>query len=252
MHKLVISALVFASLTASATAADLSPGGFAPNYAPAKSPFGFYVEGELGVTLPQEFTYSSVDINNAIAPNVLDARVSSDNNFVFGGEAGARLSFGLPVDIRLGASLSYRNFNFDTGVVRVNGTPVLNYDAQGDAGMLTYLANAYLDIPVGAAMTAYVGAGIGGAHIKVSTPTNTLPAVNATKDVFAWALMAGANYNFTSNTYIGAKYRFLATNDFSIPGTADLTAFGGGVVTAPLRVEDLKTHEIMLTIGYRF
>src|SRR6185295_8630021 len=65
------------------------------------------------------------------------------------------------------------------------------------------LANAYADIGTWYGFTPYVGAGIGGAHVKWDDLANTIDGVTTTHGGaenwrFAWALMAGTSYCLTN------------------------------------------------------
>ena len=71
---------------------------------------------------------------------------------------------------------------------------------------LLLLANAYVDIGTWHGITPYVGAGIGGAHVKWDTSHNTdrrrhHRATRRHRDWrFAYALMAGASYCLTDQS----------------------------------------------------
>lgn len=81
------------------------------------------------------------------------------------------------------------------------------------SNMSTYLlmANAYADIGTWNGFTPYVGAGIGGAHIKwdrVYDPNTTETNPGSKNWRFAYSLMAGASYCLTDHWKVDAGYRF--------------------------------------------
>jgi opacity protein-like surface antigen len=81
------------------------------------------------------------------------------------------------------------------------------------------MANAYVDMGTFAGFTPYVGAGLGGVHIKYDdfktknfnetgfTGTDTLYGEESWR--FAYALMAGVSYDLTTNLKLDAGYRFV-------------------------------------------
>ena len=79
------------------------------------------------------------------------------------------------------------------------------------------LANAYADIGTWYGFTPYVGAGIGGAHVKWDDLNNTIDGVTTVHDGaenwrFAWALMAGTSYCLTNKLKLDVGYRYSHIN----------------------------------------
>ena len=79
------------------------------------------------------------------------------------------------------------------------------------------LANAYADLGTYYGFTPYVGAGIGGAHVKWDDLHNTIGPVTTVHEGaenwrFAWALMAGTAYCLTDNLKLDVGYRFSHIN----------------------------------------
>ena len=82
---------------------------------------------------------------------------------------------------------------------------------------LLLLANAYVDLGTWHGVTPYVGAGIGGAHVKWDDLTNSIEGFDQTHKGtsnwrFAYALMAGASYCLTDRVALDAGYRFTHIN----------------------------------------
>lgn len=78
---------------------------------------------------------------------------------------------------------------------------------------LLMLANAYVDLGTWNGFTPYIGAGIGGAHIKWADLENTVGGITTTHRGaanmrFAWALMAGTSYCLTNKLKLDVGYRY--------------------------------------------
>jgi opacity protein-like surface antigen len=72
------------------------------------------------------------------------------------------------------------------------------------------MANAYADLGTWHGVTPYIGAGIGGAHIKWDNMVDDAGGLNrgSSNWRFAYALMAGASYCLTNNIDLDLGYRF--------------------------------------------
>ena len=92
------------------------------------------------------------------------------------------------------------------------GLPCVSSDSSSYTAFLL-LANAYADLGTYHGVTPYVGAGIGGAHVKWDTLRNSIDGITTEHEGaknwrFAWALMAGASYCLTDRLQLDAGYRF--------------------------------------------
>ncbi len=130
------------------------------------------------------------------------------------------------------------------------GSPTIPCQSVDRAKMsaLVLLANAYVDLGTWNGLTPYVGAGIGGAHIKwgdLENDANVGYAVHkGSKNWrFAYALMAGASYCLTENTMIDAGYRFSRIN-----GGRMFEYNGAG----PGFDKGFNTHEVRAGLRYNF
>ncbi len=100
-----------------------------------------------------------------------------------------------------------------TGTGGSCGAPTCVSTDESSYSALLLLANAYADLGTYHGITPYVGAGIGGAHLKWDDLRNT---VNGTTTVhrgtkswrFAYALMAGASYCLTDKLKLDVGYRY--------------------------------------------
>ncbi|MET3581106.1 opacity protein-like surface antigen [Mesorhizobium robiniae] len=116
------------------------------------------------------------------------------------------------------------------------------------ATTLLLLANAYADLGTWHGITPYVGAGIGGAHVKWDNLRNTIDGVDTfhkgSKNWrFAYALMAGASYCLTNNVILDAGYRFS-----HIDGGRMFELNGAG----PGFDKGFNTHEVRGGLRYQF
>ncbi|TIU62383.1 MAG: porin family protein, partial [Mesorhizobium sp.] len=113
---------------------------------------------------------------------------------------------------------------------------------------LLLLANAYVDIGTWNGVTPYVGAGIGGAHVKWDTvhdPNTTETNPGSSNWRFAYALMAGASYCLTDKVILDAGYRFTHIEGgrmFEFDTTSSGPGFDHGI----------NTHEVRGGLRYQF
>ncbi len=117
------------------------------------------------------------------------------------------------------------------------------------------LANAYADLGTWHGITPYVGAGIGGAHIKWDT------LVNEDDDGrfehrggkgwrFAYALMAGASYCLTDHAKLDVGYRFSHINGGRMFEYA--SGLGGTTGAGPGFDRGFNNHEVRAGLRYQF
>ncbi|MBZ9988724.1 porin family protein [Mesorhizobium sp. BH1-1-5] len=124
--------------------------------------------------------------------------------FSLGGGVGYKINDYFRTDVTADYWFS-SNFNGQTSDLVSTSTEVSKMSA------LLLLANAYVDIGTWHGITPYVGAGIGGAHVKWDTvhdPNTTETNPGSSNWRFAYALMAGASYCLTDKVILDAGYRF--------------------------------------------
>ena len=115
------------------------------------------------------------------------------------------------------------------------------------------LANAYADLGTYYGFTPYVGAGIGGAHVKWDNLRNTIAGVTTEHDGaanwrFAWALMAGTSYCLSDNLKLDVGYRFSHINGGRM---FELSPSGPGGA-GPGFDDGFNTHEARAGLRYQF
>ncbi len=103
-------------------------------------------------------------------------------------------------------------FTGGTSGVCDGDVPCSSHDSSSYSALLL-LANAYIDLGTYGGFTPYIGAGIGGAHLKWDTLHNTIGDTTTdhrgTNDWrFAYALMVGASYCLTDRLMLDAGYRY--------------------------------------------
>jgi opacity protein-like surface antigen len=139
---------------------------------------------------------------------------------------------------------------FDGGTEGFCGTglPCTSSDRSAYEAFLL-LANAYVDLGTYHGFTPYVGAGIGGAHVKWDDLRNSDDDGDFThkggKDWrFAYAAMAGVSYCLTGNTKLDVGYRYA-----HIQG-GDM--FGYAANAGPGYDRGMNTHEVRGGLRYQF
>ena len=87
------------------------------------------------------------------------------------------------------------------------------------------MANGYFRIDTGAALTPYLGAGVGGAVIDVRALSDgSIDWFRAHDVQFAYEGIAGISYTVGARTSLGFEYRFFAT---TTPSFTDDPSGGG-------------------------
>ncbi|MGE0500890.1 MAG: outer membrane protein [Rhizobiaceae bacterium] len=118
---------------------------------------------------------------------------------------------------------------------------------------LLMMANAYVDIGTWHGFTPYLGAGIGGAHVKWKNLENTVGGITTTHEGakgmrFAWALMAGTSYCLTDKLKLDVGYRYARINGGRMFELAPAGPGGAG----PGFDEGFNIHEGRAGLRYQF
>ena len=139
---------------------------------------------------------------------------------------------------------------------------------QGEHSAFVGLANLYVDLFQFNGITPYVGAGIGIAHNRLSGFTSqssgsfeeatgnfrheasTGTAGDASKNSFAWALMAGASYDLSTASKLDFGYRYLHLGN-GIAATTGIIDCTCGSVGAPFEVSGLDAHEFRIGVRWQ-
>lgn len=140
----------------------------------------------------------------------------------------------------------------DFGILRLEGElfyNVYSLDAIEDAGVdadadgafetLAGMGNLFVDLPL-AAVTPFVGAGIGYADVKADNfETGGVPLVDDSDTVMAWQLRAGMAFSLFPMTDMTVGYRYFVTDDLEMRNSL-----------GDVDVEKLKSH--IFELGLRF
>lgn len=213
--KKALFAVLLAGVAGPALAAD-------PYYPPAEpappqvvyedeSYGGWYIRGDL------DYHWTSLRGINYVLYN----EPGSSNSFDYGDIDGAGslgLGVGYQINNHLRADLTgdywfKGDFNGQT-TGWCDGIGVCSSSDKTKFSALLLMANAYVDIGTWHGFTPYVGAGIGGAHVKWDDLANTIGTTTTYHKGgknwrFAYALMAGASYCLTDNLKLDAGYRYV-------------------------------------------
>jgi outer membrane protein OmpA-like peptidoglycan-associated protein len=191
--------------------------------------YSWYLGAELGVSLLNDTTTTADGVRGATRYSGTDMGKSE-------GEAGWAIlgQVGAPITpwLRLEGELGYRA----NGLDRKAGNRL-----DGDLDILSYMVNAYVDIPTGGPLTPYIGVGAGGATIWNSGTAGVFGSVDDSDTVFAYQGIAGLAYRLSPEVSIKADYRYFATTEATF-------ATSSGVSQS----SDFDSHTFMVGFTYHF
>lgn len=118
-----------------------------------------------------------------------------------------------------------------------NGTIVTADDTRAKISSVSVLANGYLDLGTWYGLTPYVGAGVGGALVKVAEVRGPLASAGDSRWNFAWAGMAGIAWTVAPNVQIDFGYRYInvGTGESGGPNAVEFKNLGGHEARVGLR-----------------
>lgn len=239
-----ILAAAMSLATSCALAADLPPAPILDDSDDGPGS-GWYLRGDIGGT-EMLVHRRTRDLGFESVPAIGRPRV--DRGFTLGGGIGYQFGSWLRAEIAIDEhfAASYRG-----GHLGLGGATGID---RGDFSATTFMANAYLDLPLVSGITPYVGAGIGlsrnriaGAERWVYGAGGELTGVAAlgshTNTTFVWALMAGVAFDLTSHLKLDLGYRYTRLGDAR-------TRFGDDAT--PIRVRAIDGHEVRIGARYVF
>lgn len=129
-----------------------------------------------------------------------------------------------------------------------NGQPCVSRDRTSYQALLL-LANAYVDLGTWNGVTPYIGAGIGGAHVKWNDLINddddgSFRHRGHSNWRFAYAAMAGASYCLTDSAKLDVGYRFAHIDGGKM--------FGYSTNAGPGFDKGINIHEVRGGVRYQF
>lgn len=188
----------------------------------AQAEEGFYLGGNLGLSLPTDSTYDD-------ATNTND--VEYDAGFAGMLSAGYQFQNNWRVEAEFAARLNDVSDITGTGA----GAPIT-----GDTNVYSLLANAIYGIPTGTKFTPYIGAGAGVAWVVDGEVGTTLAtSIDDTDTVFAYQGIAGIEYDINPLLKASLDYRYFRTADTSFTAASSATVDG-----------DYENHTV--TVGLRY
>lgn len=188
----------------------------------------------LGLSGGMQFL-TDTDISGT-APGKVDF---DDSGVVATASLGYRPYFGVP-------ALDSMRIEFEAGYHRsdlssfsgAGGTAGL----RGDTTVLSYMGNVYYDFRNSSRLTPYLGAGLGGASVRLPR-TSGLGNTGNKDNVFAYQFLAGLAYSPASIplTEWSLGYRYFRLND------PEFTTAGGRIT-----LDDYDAHSVELGAKFRF
>jgi opacity protein-like surface antigen len=217
----LLGILFLAGVCAPAAAADLyePPVVPAPVYQPVQTG-GWYIRGDVDyhwskLRDTKYVTYGCPGVGPCSGPGTGDF----DTTKLKGAwSLGAGIGYNVNRYFRTDLTLDYwgkSNFRGTSSGTSCGpaGGPCSSVDKSAYTAWLL-MANAYVDLGTWHGVTPYLGAGIGGAHVKwddfrgVDSAGSVSVEGGASNWRFAYALMAGASYCLTQNLDLDVGYRF--------------------------------------------
>lgn len=256
----VIAAGVALASGGLASAADLPPAPRLPTPAPVVEDFGgWYLRGDVGVGL----NATSVDLQNypdPIATGISSGFLSSQANQAYNNttlspfglmDVGVGYQFNPwfrvdgTLEYRAGANLQSLYTLTDPASPAYYGPAQFADFYRADVSSFIGLVNGYVNLGSYWGISPFIGAGLGFADNSVSGFTDQAIAVssyfdspaggyfsNASKTSFAWALMAGLDFNISPNLKLEMGYRYLNYGSIETGGSHCLAGAGGGTFSA--------------------
>jgi opacity protein-like surface antigen len=242
---------IAAAFSGSARAADLPPAPSLPPPAPAESQFGgWYLRGDAGVgvnsTAP-ELRTAPDPIATGVAGGLISGpaiQPSSDATLSPFGmiDLGAGYQFNswfradATVEYRAGARLKSQYAATDRASPYFGGPAQYADFYRADVSSIVGLVNGYVNLGTWYGLSPFLGAGVGFADNRVSGFADQGPGYadykltgpNGARTRFAWALMAGIDFDISPNLKLELGYRYLNYGSITTGGSNCLAGGGGG------------------------
>lgn len=178
-----------------------------------------------------------------------DTTNSSESDLV--GGVGAALGYQWPVPwgrLRAEAEFHYRfRFDFDENrPVIDNALPNAGLDS--NLASATWLANLNYMLDLDSDISPYIGGGLGATYYDAENEFNDIGGLGLSRDDtsgtnFTWAVNAGLLWDITEDIHFILGYRYIDL------GEIDFGSFAGGGINVE---GDYVSHDLLLTLGYRF
>ncbi len=186
-----------------------------------------------------------------------EGRAESDVGFNVGGAIGGRFYEYFRGELQF----TYRENEVTSMPIKGQRSP-----ADGHIGLMTVMANGYVDYDLGIGVVPYFGVGIGWGRLELDAKNRSdfagpdQTSIEGADSVFAWSLMVGGSYPVNEVLDISLGYRYIATTDADVNST--ITDIGEGVsfptlddpsVSVARRLEtEFDAHEVVLGLRVNF
>jgi len=211
--------------------------------AEARAEDGFYV------TLTGIGAFSEVNDTENDGSLGGDTKNSSESDLV--GGIGAALGYqwaALWGQLRAEVDFNYRfRFDFDENRPIIDDA-LPNAGLDSDLATATWLANLNYVVDLGYDISPYLGGGLGATYYDAENEFNDIGGLGRSRDDtdgtnFTWAVNAGLLWDITEDFHFILGYRYIDM------GTVDFGTFASGGVNVE---GDYVSHDLLLTLGYRF
>jgi opacity protein-like surface antigen len=247
LKALTLASVAVLAMTRFASAADLMPPPPAPEPPPPAQEFsGWYLRGDIGMAVNAQTP------NPSISPDPIAAGLAS--GFLAAGATNTFFNPTLSESALFDVGVGYQVNNWFradvTGEYRGGGQfqtlEVLNDVGnnrqfadfyRGNVSSAIGMVNGYADLGTWYGISPFVGAGVGVAYNRLSGFTDTGVAAGAPvggysadqgTTNFAWALMAGLDFNVTQNLKLELGYRYLNYGNVKSGSSNCLNGTGAG------------------------
>ncbi|MCH8684868.1 outer membrane protein [Pedomonas mirosovicensis] len=132
---------------------------------------------------------------------------------------------------------------FNEGLPELGSTDYF-WDGRGTTRVTSFMLNGLFDIPTEGKTSAYIGGGVGLAHLKaknyrVAEGANAF--LNDGDTAFAWQAIAGLRRELSESTDLTLEYRYFKAT------SGDFRSTGGTALEG-----DFRSHSLMLGVAFNF
>ncbi len=243
MKKTIFLTSAICLLGANANAFELTP------YAGLRIA-GIYSNNET--TVLSDYSFGGKKHHN----NVISDTTHSGIHF------GGRAAVGAETPIPYGTLRAEAEFGWNSDFTDDNDFPfeITNFythNYETTTSIYDAMLNFYYDINTGTKFVPFVGAGIGYAHVEISSlATGNIPGgvldieIDSKADNLAWNVGAGVSYNLNENLAFDIAYRY--TNYGSVTDSAAENILNLGKLLYINGDIDVSSHEVMIGARYKF
>jgi opacity protein-like surface antigen len=268
LGPLVLAAIAAASGggAAKAIAADLPPAPSLPPQSASEAEFaGWYLRGDVGGGV--NMTAPKLRVADPIAPGLAGGFISAPRTF-----ENTTLSPSGMIDVGAGyqfddwfradATLEYRaGADLHSSFAAAGPTsPEFAHIVGGEVASIVGLVNGYATPGAWYGLSPFIGAGVGFADNRTSgftvqAPLGAAGYANGSKVSFAWALMAGVDYDLAPNLKLELGYRYLnygsiTTGDSNCRATFSAAYCSAGAVNSISFRNRLASNDFRLGLIY--